>query len=180
MAEMIAMLNGIPQNLNEYLTSRAQSAVVSTDYNRNLAGLGAAARPNPTQPQRRGWQRSGLLPGLSRSAAATLRGVPTNAMSVADMVRANAMASQQFSNRMAGIPMSPAEAVKAAQAGIIASQQYSRVLAGLGADEAPAAPAVNVNVDVPGAAKASMSVGTKALWAVGGLAVGYYIARMMK
>ena len=177
MAEMIAMLNGIPQNLNEYLTSRAQSAIVSTDYNRNLAGLGAM---NPTLPQRRGWQRSGMLPGLSKSAAASLQGTPTTAMSVADQVRANAFASQQFSNRLAGVPMSPAEAVKAAQAGIIASQQYSRVLAGLGADEAPAGDAgVNVSVNVPGDAKASasMSVGTKALWAIAGVAVGYFIAK---
>jgi hypothetical protein len=176
MAEMIAMLNGIPMNLNEYLTSRAQSAVVSTDYNRNLAGLGAM---NPTMPQRRGWQRSGLMPGLSKSAAATFQGLPTNAMSVADQVRANAFASQYFANRLAGIPMSPAEAVKAAQAGIIASQQYSPVLAGLGADES-AAPAVNVNVTGPGDTKASMSMGAKALWAVGGIAVGYAIAKMMK
>ena len=150
MAEMIAMLNGIPMNLNEYLTSRAQSAVVSTDYNRNLAGLGAM---NPTMPQRRGWQRSGLMPGLSKSAAATFQGLPTNAMSVADQVRANAFASQQ----------------------------YSRVLAGLGQEPAAdAPPAVNVNVTAPGDTKASMSMGAKALWAVGGIAVGYAIAKMMK
>jgi hypothetical protein len=77
--------------------------------------------------------------------------------------------------------MSPAEAVKAAQAGIIASQQYSRVLAGLGQEPAAdAPPAVNVNVTAPGDTKASMSMGAKALWAVGGIAVGYAIAKMMK
>lgn len=171
MAEMIAMLNGIPQNLNEYLTSRAQSAVVNSDYNANLAGLGA----NPTLPQRYGWQRSGMLPGLSKSAAATFAGMPTGAMSVADQVRANAFASQYFANRLAGIPMSPAEAVKAAQAGIIASQQYNPVLAGLGADASTA----DVPVDPP-AKKEDSYIGSKAMWAVVGLAAGYAIAKMMK
>lgn len=176
MAEMIAMLGAIPQNLNEYLTSRAQSVIASNAYGRNLAGIDGAKRPNPVKPQRGGWQRPGMLPGLSKSAAASLQGVPRSALSVADMVRANAMASQQYANVMAGIPMSPAEAVKAAQANIIASQQYSSVVAGLGqADDG-----VDVSVGLPGDTKARLTVGQKALWAVLGVAVGYAAARLMK
>ena len=137
--EMIAMLNGIPSTFDNYLTSQARSVIRDSDYNSNLAGLGAYMRgpfsSDPTLPQRGGWQRNGLQRGLSRSAAATFAGAPTTAMSVADQVRAKSIASQIYSNRMAGIPESPAAAVKAAQANIISSSYYNRRLAGLAGEE---------------------------------------------
>ncbi len=137
--EMIAMLNGIPSNFRDYLTSQARSVVADSSYNANVAGLGAAMRgpltSDPTLPQRGGFQRGGLQPGLSESAAASLMGAPTTAQSVSEQVRRNTIASQVFANRMAGIPESPAAAAAAARAGIIASKQYDRRLAGLGADE---------------------------------------------
>jgi hypothetical protein len=135
--EMIAMLNGLgatPTQLDRYLTSQARSVITDSDYNANLAGVPPGG--NVTLKQRGNWQRRGLQPGLSLTAAATLQAAPTTALSVADQVRANSIASQQFSNVLAGIPESPAEAARAARAGIIASQQFDpRVvqLQGLGA-----------------------------------------------
>lgn len=179
MAEMIAMLNGlgtVPQDLNEYLTSRAQTIMSSNAYNPNtvgLSGLGAAGpNRNPTLPQRGGWQRPGLLPGLSLPAAATLRGLggPVRSYkSVSDALRERTVASQIYSNRLAGIPESPAEAVKAAQASIIASQQYNPNVAGLGADTPPATDD-----------KKPDGMGKKALFILGGFALGFYAAKMMK
>lgn len=182
MAEMIAMLNGlgnIPRDLTQYLARDARSAITSSDYNPNLAGLGAVGpNRNPALPQRGGWQRRGLMPGLSLTAAATLQGRPTLSNSVAEVVRREAVASQIFANRLAGIPESPAEAVKAAQAGIIASQQYSANLAGLGADDAAAAAAAAAAAEAAKAKKAAMT--KNVLYGVAGLAVGYYVAKMMK
>lgn len=133
--EMIAMLNGLPTTLANVVAKGDPMLQTSTAYNRRLAGVPPVS--NPTLPQRGGWQRGGLQPGLSFTAAASLAGAPTTAASVADMVRAKTIASQQFNNYLAGIPESPAEAARAARAGIIASQQYNRNLvpfAGLGAD----------------------------------------------
>jgi len=179
MAEMIAMLNGlgeIPANLTQYLARDARSAVTSSAYNSNLAGLGAVGpNRNPGLPQRGGWQRRGLQRGLSLTAAATLQGRPTLSNSVAEVVRQNALASQIYSNRLAGIPESPAEAVKAAQAGIIASQMYSPNLAGLGAEDAAAAAAAAA------AEKAKKDALMKNVYfGAAGLAVGYIIAKMMR
>jgi hypothetical protein len=140
--EMIAMLNGLgatPTQLDRYLTSQSRSVIVDSDYNANLAGVPPGQ--NVTLKQRGGWQRGGLQRGLSLTASATLQGAPTTAMSVADQVRANTIASQIFDNRLAGIPESPAEAARAARAGIIASQQFDpRVvqIQGLGALDAAA------------------------------------------
>ena len=174
MAEMIAMLNGLPTNMNEYMMGPGRSVMATTAYNPNLAGLGAVAGPNknPVQPQRGKWQRRGLQPGLSLTAAATLQGTPTNDDSVSAMVRRDAEASSYYNRQMAGVPESVAEAAAAARAGTIVSSYYNANLASLGADAA-------VTVQVPGAA-ASMSLGQKAIWGVLGLAVGYGIAKMMK
>jgi hypothetical protein len=176
MAEMIAMLNGLPTNMNEYMMGPGRSVMATTAYNPNLAGLGAVAGPNknPVQPQRGKWQRRGLQQGLSLTAAATLQGTPTNDSSVSAMVRRDAEASSYYNRQMAGVPESVADAAAAARAGTIVSQYYSPNLAGLGADAAP-----TVSVQVPGAA-ASMSIGEKAMYGVAGLAVGYFIAKMMK
>jgi hypothetical protein len=90
------------------------------------------------------------------------------------------MASQYFANRLAGVPMSPAEAAAAARAGIIASTQYSRVLAGLGQAEGDA-PAADAGADVaPPKKKEEGYMGSKAMWAVTGLVVGFVAAKMMK
>jgi hypothetical protein len=196
--EMIAMLNGIPSTFDNYLTSQARSVIRASDYNANLAGLGAyMADPftsDPTLPQRGGWQRNGLQRGMSRSAAATFAGMPTTAMSVADQVRANSIASRIYNNRMAGIPESPAAAVKAAQANIISSSYYNRRLAGLGAEGVAASdgttsgpvnaetagdtggPTVEVTVNPPVAKpeEKKMGAGTLALYALaiyGGFAI---------
>lgn len=185
--ESIAMLNGIPTQLDRYLTSQAKSVVMASDYNMNLAGLGAV-EAIPGQPvvsassgpgmgivnpvrQRGGWVRRNLQEGLSKRAGATLMGAPTTALSVSEQVRAGSIASQQFANRLAGIPESPAEAARAARAGNIVSQQYNPNLAGLGE--------VSVNVETPaGGAKASLT--EKALWAVGGAAVAYAVFKLAR
>lgn len=176
MAEMIAMLNGLPTNMNEYMMGPGRSVMADTAYNPNvagLAGLGAVGpATNPAKPQRGGWQRRGLQQGLSLTAAASLQGTPMTDTSVSAQVRSQSIASNYYSPNMAGLPESPAEAARAARAGIIVSSYYNPNLAGLGADP-------TVSVQVPGVA-ASMSIGQKALWAVVGAAVGYYAARMMK
>lgn len=174
--ESIAMLNGIPTQLDRYLTSQARSVVLDSAYNANLAGLGAVenvamvAQPNTTVTlkQRGGYQRRGLQQGLSRTAAATLHGAPTTALSVSDQVRANTIASQQFANRLAGIPESPAAYAAAARAGSVVSQQYNANLAGYGLGEGPAA-----DDKLFGLPKA-------VVFGIAGLALGFGAAKLMK
>jgi hypothetical protein len=173
--ESIAMLNGIPTQLDRYLTSQARSVVTDSSYNANLAGLGAVenvamvAQPNTTVTlkQRGGFQRRGLQPGLSRTAAASLMGAPTSAMSVAEQVRARSIVSQQYANLLAGIPESPAAAAAAARAGNIVSQQYSPNLAGISLGEGPA------DEKLLGMPKALA-------YGVLGLAAGFAAAKLMK
>lgn len=172
--ESIAMLNGIPTQLDRYLTSQARSVVLNSDYNANLAGLGAienvvsVAQPNTTVTlkQRGGYQRRGLQQGLSRTAAATLMGSPTTARSVSEQVRMSSIASQQFANRLAGIPESPAAYAAAARAALVTSQQYNPNLAGLG--EGPVA-----DDKLFGMPKALV-------YGIAGLALGFGAAKLMK
>jgi len=181
--ESIAMLNGIPTQLDRYLTSQARSVVLNSDYNANLAGLGAAelipgqpvmsassgpgyAGVNPPR-QRGGWVRRNLQEGLSKRAAASLMGAPTTTLSVSEQVRANSISSRQFANLLAGIPESPAAYAAAARAGNIVSRQYSPNLAGLGADT--------------GAADDKLFGMPKALvYGIAGLALGFGAAKLMK
>lgn len=178
--ESIAMLNGIPTQLDRYLTSQARSVVLNSDYNMNLAGLGqipgqpvmaASSGPgfasvNPPK-QRGGWVRRNLQEGLSKRAAASLMGSPTTALSVSEQVRMSSIASQQFANRLAGIPESPAAYAAAARAGNIVSQQYNANLAGLGADA--------------GVADDKLFGMPKALvYGIAGLALGFGAAKLMK
>ena len=160
------MLNGLPTTVANVVAKGDPMLQTSTAYNRRLAGVPPVS--NPTLPQRGGWQRGGMQQGMSFTAAASLAGAPTTAMSVAEQVRAKTIASQQFNNYLAGIPESPAEAARAARAGIIASQQYNRNLvpfAGLGADPAPSESVMDKLMALP--------MWQKALIGVAVVGVGY-------